>query len=226
MSDEEVRMAEECWSWVRAADSPLALGAGLAFVHGVSTESVPGMLRMEIGRAQMLPLSGVREALPFPESDEHGNPIAPWIRVGRTKDWSFVVESAALLVEPENRISVLSAGTQAIEVCWTAKPTYVFRFYSDGEDVTTFEPGMAWYRTGSDPDRFLAEIRGVGLRTERPAPAEPGMRRNTRERRRVQGGHGRDKVIQLLAIVTLATGIRISAEVAHGPLLTCQRRPE
>jgi Family of unknown function (DUF6461) len=38
-----------------------------------------------------------------------------------------------------------------------------FEYWADGILVTTFEPHCASYRVGSEPDRFLDEMRLVGL---------------------------------------------------------------
>lgn len=92
--------------------------------------------------------------------------------------------------------------------------------------MTMFEARMPSYRTGFEPDRFAAEMRQAGMRTEPREPQPPpsreeylARRRNLAELRR----NYRDPVIVALAMLTLALGIRVPEEVARGPLLTASR---
>jgi hypothetical protein len=80
---------------------------------------------------------------------------------------------------------------------------------------------MEWDRAGREPDRFLPGMRELGLRVDRPAPHQrPGARRNLEEERRRPR---RDPVVAALAMLTLALGIQLPGEAAHGPLLTAWR---
>ena len=97
----------------------------------------------------------------------------------------------------------LSAGTEAVLVTRAEALSY-FRYYVDGAEITAFEPLFAWDRDGIDPDRFLPYMRQAGMRLDDDDAIK-------------------DPVIAVLEMVTLALGIRLSGDVALGPLLTAQR---
>ena len=88
-------------------------------------------------------------------------------------------------------------------VTQTASLSY-FHYYVDGAEITAFEPLLAWDRFGTDPDRFLPSMRQAGVRLDDDDAVT-------------------DPVIAVLDMVTLALGIRLSGDVALGPLLTVQR---
>jgi Family of unknown function (DUF6461) len=137
--------------------------------------------------------------------------------VGRSGEWAFAISESGLdIVGYYHDAAIrLSAGTEAAVVTWT--PTISdFQYLVDGDVATWYDLDMPWERgNGSDPDRFLAEMRQVGLETEPPGePEEAG-----------EPAHF-DPLIRSLDVLTLALGIRVSREVARGPLLTVQRRPD
>jgi hypothetical protein len=79
-----------------------------------------------------------------------------------------------------------------------------FRYADDGILVTSFEPGML-DRYGTEPDRFVEQMRQVGL------PAT------------ISDDRAVDPMIALLQMLTVALGIWVPRDRALGPLLTVQR---
>lgn len=73
--------------------------------------------------------------------------------------------------------------------------------------MTSFEPYMARYRTGSEPDRFLREMREAGMATGLADDEDPP-----------EGPE--DDLVAALEMATRALGIRLPEELALGPLLT------
>jgi hypothetical protein len=130
------------------------------------------------------------------------------VRVGRLAPWTFAIDdhmvNLDLAVHGKNVGKRLSAGTEVAVIESTEKPTENFEYWADGVKVTSFEPYRAFDRYGSDPDRFLDEMRQVGMRTEADYEAE---------------GPGND-LLAVLDMATLALGIRLPEEVATGPLAT------
>ena len=124
------------------------------------------------------------------------------------------MQSLALPQNPHknNAARQLSASAEVAEFQWSLTMDY-FKYLVDGTVVTDFEPLRSYERSGTEPDRFVPEMRRSGLRVDRPvldAPRAPLTRRPR---------------ICLLEMLTLALGIRLPADVAHGPLLTVQRGP-
>jgi Family of unknown function (DUF6461) len=79
-----------------------------------------------------------------------------------------------------------------------------FHYYVDSVEVAAFEPLRGWERWGTEPDRFLPQMRQAGLCTDPDAE-------------RI-----RDPLLALLDLLTLAFGIQVTREQAFGPLLTVQ----
>jgi hypothetical protein len=145
----------------------------------------------------------------------------PWVRAGRAGLWAFTIEVVTQLGMEEDVADRLSPGTEAVEVCWTVKPTKSVRYLADGMLATAFEPGMEWDRSGREPDRFVPAMRELGLRVDRPSPRQrPMARRNLDEERRLPRRH---PVVAALAMLTLALGIELPEKVADGSLLTARR---
>lgn len=207
MADQQADMAMESWAWVRGGE--LDLGGCLVFVRGVSAERLLEACGVEVDAARMLSLSGAQEeAWRTEQADEDVD--VRWVRVGQAGGWAFAFEAVAVSLQ---KVAMpVSVGTEAIAITWT-QATWNFACYVDGEVGTSFDVGMGWHRYGNDPDRFLTEMRLVGLDTEPPPVSAPEREYS-------------DPVVQSLAMVTLALGIAVSEGVARGPLLTCQRRIE
>jgi hypothetical protein len=196
------RSASE-WGWISSGG--IEIGGCLMFARGVPPERVIEAFGMDPAAAQLLPSSRTDVALRLPVWDERLNVIHPWIRVGRAGEWGFAIDQSAVDVSRVAR--ELSAKTDLALFEWTQTIDY-FHYLVDGTEVTSFEPLMAYDRFGTKPDRFLREMRQVGLVVDRPAGPTPVER---------------DPRIALLEMLTLALGIRLPADIALGPLLTVQR---
>src|SRR6202034_2337534 len=99
----------------------------------------------------------------------------PFVRAGRCGDWAFAVDPSFLAlnsaIQGHYVLAGLSAGSEAVEVLWTPKPTESVECYAGGEPVMTFDPYRAWARCGPGRDRFVTEMRRAGLHTEPPSEA-------------------------------------------------------
>ena len=182
------------WDWLR--ESALRLGCALIFARDVDQDEMFEAFDLDPSSAQM--------------EDWVFDPYHARVRVGRLGAWTFAIdedlESLDLALHGKNVGQRLSAGTEVVVVEWTPKPTEIFEYWADGTWVTTFEPYRAYDRLGSEPDRFLREMRQVGMVTEADEDAEGPQ----------------DDLIAILDLVTLALGIRLPEQVAMGPLAAVQ----
>jgi hypothetical protein len=181
------------WDWLEGIG--LRLGCALIFARDVDQDEVFEAFDLDPSSAQI-------ENWAF-------DPGHARVRVGRLGAWTFAIdeqmESLHLAVHGKNVGERLSAGTEVVVVGWTPKPNEDFEYWADGTLVTRFEPyDAARYRFGSEPDRFLREMRQVGLVTEADDTAEGPE----------------DYVIATLDLATAALGIRLPEQVAMGPLAT------
>jgi Family of unknown function (DUF6461) len=205
----------EGWEWIK--QRTLRMAGCLIFVRAVAPQRVIEGFGMDPAGAMLLPEARTADAIRFPICDDKGETIGPYIRVGRTGEWAFAISQTGLDIMRyhDDAGKRLSAGTEAVVVTWV-EVLNDLEYLADGEQVTSFQPEMAWQRYGSDPDRFLAEMRQAGLRTEPPSPDDEPRK----------GGDYLDDVIAALDMLTLALGIRLPDDVVSGPLLTVQRAPD
>lgn len=218
------------WAWLGRGRREV-LGC-LTFVRGITPEQVIEGYGMDPSAARMLPLDRANEAVLYPVSGEDGYTVNPWIRAGKLGDWAFAASDTGLDLAGYHQEAArhLSAGTEAAVVIWTPNIDSL-GYYADAAIMLQFDPGMSWERAGSDPDRFVAEMRRAGLQVERPDPDEQ-QARVLEERARIQEarreGHEIevfDDLVATLEMLTLALGIQLPEELARGPLLTVQRTP-
>ena len=191
------------WAWINEAG--LEVGGSFTFARGASPARVMEAFGMNPANAILAPLSWeTRGLLPYPDEQAYP-PEHPWIRVGTTGIWGFALDesSGGFGGYEEEAADALSADTEAVLLTHTATID-VFHYYSDGTEVTAFEPLRPWDRWGTDPDRFLPQMQAAGLRLD--GDDDIG-----------------DAVIAVLEMLTLAFGIRLPRDVALGPLLTVQR---
>lgn len=190
------------WGWIE--ETGLTLGGSISFARGASPERVMEAFGMNPVNAFVATVAQARESLPYPDYLETYPPDHPWIRVGTAGEWGFAVdESSGGVGYEEDAARALSAGTEAVLVTRAESLSY-FYYYIDGAEITAFEPLFGWARFGTDPDRFLPYMRQAGMRLDDDDAIK-------------------DPVIAVLEMVTLALGIRLSRDVALGPLLTVQR---
>lgn len=188
----ETDQASGGWDWLNG--SALRLMCALFFARNVEQDEMFAAFGLDPGSAR------TEEWVFDPHSDR--------VRVGRTGEWTFAIDehmiSLDLAMHGKNVGKRLSAGTEVVTVDWTPKPTENFEYWADGAWVTTFQPYRAFDRLGCDPDRFLHEMRQVGMVTERDGN-EDGPD---------------DDLIAVLDMAMLALGIWFPEEVAMGPLAT------
>lgn len=198
------------WEWMGSED--IRIVGSLMFARKVSAERIIEAFGVDPATARLVPADGVSQVLSHPMWDEDH----PWIRAGTFGDWGFALSLTDLDLTDrrDNMARMLSPGTKVAVVAWT-QTVDTFQFWEDGVMVTLFEPLLAFDRSGSEPDRFLPEMREAGLDTERSDPREGAST--------VQEAEQSDPIIAVLEMLTRALGIRLPAEVALGPLLTVQR---
>jgi hypothetical protein len=191
MGGENAQASSE-WDWLE--ESPLRLMCALIFARDVTQDQAFEAFGLDPSAARM--------------EDRASGPDHRQVRVGRLGAWTFAIdeemESLDLALHGKNVGKRLSAGTEVVVVEWTPKPTEVFEYWADGTLVTRFEPYRACDRHGREPDRFLREMRQVGMVTEADDAGEgPG-----------------DDLIAALNLATAALGIRLPGRVAMGRLAT------
>jgi Family of unknown function (DUF6461) len=185
------------WGWVTADGGPLAELGCLLFVRGATGEQL--LEAFGVTGAKMLPWE--RRWVDMVDD------LDGCVRAGRCGEWAFVVEEGTLSMAlgEVDLLQPLSAGTELVLVSYVGvKVLGRFDYYADGQWMTCFEPGMAGDRGGHAPDRLLAQMYQAGLDVEGDADYDPGF----------------DATVGALHTVTLAFGIRLPEQVAHGTLLT------
>ena len=190
---------EADWEWF-VREYPNG-GVRLTFVRGATPEQVIEAFRADPAAAQLLTAEGAEDMVGY-----------PWVRVGRAGEWAFAIDTWHELStfgefgKISNEFLELSAGTE-LALLESTVSSSLFWYLVQGVEVTSFEPLMSPWRGGSDPDRFVSQMRETGLDVDPPAD---------------DAELGRDPQVALLEMLTLALGIRLHRGVAMGPLLTVE----
>ncbi len=190
------------WDWV---NETFDIGGTFILARGASSEQIMRAFGMNPAKARLVPASDVAQALHDPDWLRTEPPEHPWIRVGVAGEWGFAldVSTAGYGGYEEDAVTALAASAEVVLFTHT-QTIDDFRYYARGALVTMFEPGML-DRYGSEPDRFVEQMRQVGL------PTDSGDDRAA------------DPRIALFQMLTIALGIRVPRDLALGPLLTVQR---
>ena len=172
------------WEWF--PEKGYGNGVRLLFARGVA----PGQIIVALGcdPADTRPLA----------EEATWDTFGDWARVGTAGEWGFSADSGSISVWDLERIArELSAGTDLV-LFQTGPDRDYFQYFAGGIEVTAFEPLLARDRTGSEPDRFLPQMRQAGLR--------------------VDGDQDefRDPALALLDMLTLALGITLPRERHRG----------
>ena len=172
MGGENVQAGGE-WDWLEG--SALRLMCALIFARDVTQDQAFEAFGLDPAAAQM--------------EDRASVPGRGQVRVGRLGGWTFAIdeelESLDLALRGKNVGKRLSAGTEVVVIDWTPKPTERFEYWADGTLVTRFEPYRACDRDGRNPDRFLREMRQVGMVTEAGDPIVASGDYRSRTKRRL-----------------------------------------
>jgi hypothetical protein len=209
VADDEIQPGQRRWGWVRPAFDP---GTSLVFARHATPEQVIRGFRLNPAAGKMMTGEQTLE-MDWGLRDRAGNELpSPFVRVGRSGDWAFAVDQSFLAlrssIRGHNVTEILSARSEAVGVLWTEKPNESVEYYADGEWVMTFEPYRAWDRS-PNRDRFVSEMRQVGLHTEPPSKAATRAKRP----------HF-DVLIAALEMLTIALGIELTEDLIVGSLLT------
>jgi Family of unknown function (DUF6461) len=198
-----VRQDDHGWAWLRRGRRQIQ--GCVTFVRGATPERMLEEFGMAPVTARFMSLKRARELF--------GETEPAWVRIGRSREWAFAIEEISLAGAFEGVADRLSAGTEAAVLFWTAKPTCGVRYLADGDLVTALEPGRPSDRAGSDPDRFLAQMRQAGFEFD-------GSKKRLAWPRRF------DPVIAAAYTLTLALGIDVAPDLVRAPLLTARCRAD
>ncbi|WP_049563556.1 DUF6461 domain-containing protein [Nonomuraea sp. SBT364] len=86
--------------------------------------------------------------------------------IGATKlgEWAVVVEPGGWQLAVDHDVyGPVSRRTEVVSVCRHDYAQDTFAYIVDGTPVVTFDPRYPDIRSGTDPDRFAAEMREAGL---------------------------------------------------------------
>jgi hypothetical protein len=192
------------WEWVD--ETALAIGGSFTFARGASPEQIMTAFGMNPAKARLVPASDVAQALHDPDWLRTEPPEHPWIRVGVAGEWGFALDEsmAGSGGYEDAAAAALAASTDVVLFTHTQTIDY-FSYSAGGTATTSFEPMGGCERHGTEPDRFVEQMRQVGL------PTAIGDDRTV------------DPMIALLQMLTIALGIWVPRDLALGPLLTVQR---
>ncbi len=158
------------WRWTREYE--FEPGGCLTFVRGATPAHVIEAFEPDPADAVLVPQEQVDQTLRYPVFDvPAGELVGPWIRAGRFGEWAFAIEPFPTDVRGKAGKRLSFFWEEAVVILWT--PTInTARYFAGGEEATVFQPEMACYRYGRDPDRFVAQMRQAGVNLDEPADEE------------------------------------------------------
>ncbi|GAA3430006.1 DUF6461 domain-containing protein [Streptosporangium sandarakinum] len=143
----------------------------VSFVRGLSPDEV--LRRFGVDESTM------EEGVTAEELDERSvesmrDDAAGYIGAAKIGDWTLVIEPGGwkLAVDPDI-YGPVSRGTEVVSVCRHDYASDSFAYIVDGEPVVWFDPMLPDARSGNDPDRFVKEMRDVGLDPEHDIDDDP-----------------------------------------------------
>ncbi|MGW0062416.1 DUF6461 domain-containing protein [Streptosporangium sandarakinum] len=143
----------------------------VSFVRGLSPDEV--LRRFGVDESTM------EEGVTAEELDERSvesmrDDAAGYIGAAKIGDWTLVIEPGGwkLAVDPDI-YGLVSRGTEVVSVCRHDYASDSFAYIVDGEPVVWFDPMLPDARSGNDPDRFVKEMRDVGLDPEHDIDDDP-----------------------------------------------------
>ncbi len=132
----------------------------VSFVRDLSPEEV--LRRFGVDESTM-------EEVTFDELDERSaeslmDDAAGYIGAVKVGDWTLVIEPGGWKLAVDSEIMArVSRGTEVVSVCRHDYASDTFAHIVDGQPVVWFDPMLPDARSGNDPDRFIKEMREVGL---------------------------------------------------------------
>jgi len=85
------------------------------------------------------------------------------VRVASAGQWSVLIEFTSLRGADPDVLAALSTGTRAVALYRTGSGEGRLIVAEDGAEVTSFEPAIPRFRTGTEPDRYLTAMRVAGF---------------------------------------------------------------
>ncbi|WP_371784213.1 DUF6461 domain-containing protein [Streptosporangium subroseum] len=152
----------EEFRWLSDSD-PLGEIYCVSFVRSLSPEEVLRRFGVDEGTLEEVAFNELEERSVESMRDD----AAGYIGAAKIGDWTVVIEPGGWQIAGDSEIGGrVSRGTEVVSVCCHEYASDTFAYLVDGEPVVWFDPMLPDARSGSDPDRFVKEMREVGLDPE------------------------------------------------------------
>ncbi|RAQ93923.1 hypothetical protein A4R35_00160 [Thermogemmatispora tikiterensis] len=178
------------WHWVSAFLGEINLA--LWFVREQTPEQLLSALGLDPATARLEPLTMID---------------GETVRAGRVKAWAFALDFSLMagwdpLWGWDQTAQALSMGTEVALFQTNPKVTSL-SYFADGKKVCEFEPLSSCWRSGSEPDRLVEQMRQVGLAVDPPPQPDESA-----------------ALAATLALLRQGLGIPLPQPLLESPLLT------
>ncbi|MBG0826994.1 hypothetical protein HS041_04315 [Planomonospora sp. ID67723] len=184
------------FGWLSMEDGPLGQIYGVSFVRGLSPHEVFARLDVDVETIEEKTFEELEDDA-YEYVEESNGSYAGYVGAVEVDGWTVLIEPSDWRVALEPGVlDRLSRGTEVVSVDRHAYASDNFVHAVDGDVVTRFEPSAPHLRSGGDPDRWVSQMRDVGLgrrTSDDPAPD--------------------DHIASTFALVSIITGIGFSPEV-------------
>ncbi|SNT45492.1 hypothetical protein SAMN05216276_104514 [Streptosporangium subroseum] len=152
----------EEFRWLSDSD-PLGEIYCVSFVRGLSPDEVLRRFGVDEGTLEEVAFNELEERSVESMRDD----AAGYIGAAKIGDWTLVIEPGGWQIAGDSEIGGrVSRGTEVVSVCCHEYASDTFAYLVGGEPVVWFDPMLPDARSGSDPDRFVEEMREAGLDPE------------------------------------------------------------
>jgi hypothetical protein len=185
------------FGWLSRDESPLHDIYGVSFIRDLSPHEALTRLGVD---------TDTIEEMTFDELDEYANESmlesdgdARYVGAVKVDDWTVLIEPSGWRVAAEPGVRErVSRGTEVVSVNRHDYASDDFIHTIDGDVITRFEPLVPHLRSGSDPDRWVHQMRDVGL-----------------GRRTFDDPIPDDRIASAFALASIITGISFSRDVLN-----------
>ncbi|GAA3031948.1 DUF6461 domain-containing protein [Streptosporangium longisporum] len=135
----------------------------VSFVRGLAPEEV--LRRFGVDESTMEEVTS--DELGERSAEGMSDDAAGYVGAVKVGDWTLVIEPGGWKLAVDSEVMArVGRGTEVVSVCCHTYASDTFAYIVDGEPVVWFDPMLPDARSGSDPDRFVKEMREVGLGPE------------------------------------------------------------
>ncbi|GII05249.1 DUF6461 domain-containing protein [Planobispora takensis] len=190
------------FGWLSRNDGPLHDIYGVSFIRDLSPHEVLIRLGVDTGAIEETTFDELDELVTEQALSSEGEDIG-YVGAVKVDDWTVLIEPSGWRVAVDSGVlERVSRGTEVVSINRHDYASDSFVHAIDGEVIVAFDPLTPRFRSGSDSERWVTQMRDVGF-----------------DRRTFDDSIPDDRIASAFALASIITGISLSKEVLDLTLL-------